>query len=61
MLTEGIGHEWIMRNQENFGELEMKWIQEYGAVFRIGGCFGVSALYQLFMKFHPPFVYSKTY
>ncbi|KAK0229096.1 cytochrome P450 [Armillaria nabsnona] len=44
MLIEGIGHEWIMRNQENFGELEMKWIQEYGAVFRIGGCFGQDVL-----------------
>ncbi|PBK69991.1 cytochrome P450 [Armillaria solidipes] len=44
MLTEGIGHEWIMRNQENFGELEMKWIQEYGAVFRVGGCFGQDVL-----------------
>ncbi|PBK83193.1 cytochrome P450, partial [Armillaria gallica] len=39
-----LGHEWIMRNQENFGELEMKWIQEYGAVFRIGGCFGQDVL-----------------
>ncbi|KAK0185977.1 cytochrome P450 [Armillaria mellea] len=39
-----LGHEWIMRNQENFGELEMKWIQEYGAAFRIGGCFGQDVL-----------------
>ncbi|KAK0474007.1 cytochrome P450 [Armillaria novae-zelandiae] len=39
-----LGHEWMMRNQKNFGELEMKWLQEYGAVFRIGGCFGKDVL-----------------
>ncbi|KAK0227783.1 cytochrome P450 [Armillaria fumosa] len=37
-------HGWMMRNQKNFGELEMKWFQEYGAVFRIGGCFGQDVL-----------------
>ncbi|PBK83187.1 cytochrome P450 [Armillaria gallica] len=39
-----LGHEWMMRNQKNFGELEMKWLQEYGAVFRIGGCYAQDVL-----------------
>lgn len=33
-----------MHNQKNFGELEMKWFQEYGTVFRVGGCFGQDVL-----------------
>ncbi len=51
----------MMRNQKNFGELEMKWLQEYGAVFRIGGCFAVSVLHQLFMRVYLAFAYSKMY
>ncbi|PBK92068.1 cytochrome P450 [Armillaria gallica] len=44
ILTGEICHEWMMRNQKNFGKLEMKWLQEYGAVFRIGGCFAQDVL-----------------
>ncbi|KAK0442285.1 cytochrome P450 [Desarmillaria tabescens] len=39
-----LGHERLLRNQENFGELEMKWCKEYGSVYRVGGCFGQDIL-----------------
>ncbi|KAK0245095.1 cytochrome P450 [Armillaria nabsnona] len=39
-----LGHERLLRNQENFGDLEMKWCKDYGSVYRIGGCFGQDIL-----------------
>ncbi|KAK0227577.1 cytochrome P450 [Armillaria fumosa] len=38
------GHERVLRNQSNFGELEMQWASDYGAVYRIGGCFAQDIL-----------------
>ncbi|KAK0227596.1 cytochrome P450 [Armillaria fumosa] len=39
-----LGHEWMIRQQDYVGDLEMQWLQEYGAVYRIGGCFGQDVL-----------------
>ncbi|KAK0229312.1 cytochrome P450 [Armillaria nabsnona] len=38
------GHERVLRNQTNFGELEMQWASLYGAVYRIGACFAQDIL-----------------
>ncbi len=32
----------MIHQREHVGGLEMQWLKEYGAVYRIGGCFGVS-------------------
>ncbi|PBK85490.1 cytochrome P450 [Armillaria gallica] len=37
-------HERVLRNQTNFGELEMQWASLYGAVYRIGACFAQDIL-----------------
>ncbi|KAK0463413.1 cytochrome P450 [Armillaria novae-zelandiae] len=39
-----LGHEWMIRRQDHVGDLEMQWLKEYGAVYRIGGCFGQDVL-----------------
>ncbi|KAK0506695.1 cytochrome P450 [Armillaria luteobubalina] len=39
-----LGHERVLRNQSNAGDLEMKWCKEYGTVYRIAGCFGQDIL-----------------
>ncbi|KAK0186151.1 cytochrome P450 [Armillaria mellea] len=39
-----LGHEWMIRQQDHVGGLEMEWLKEYGAVYRIGGCFGQDVL-----------------
>ncbi|PBK64199.1 hypothetical protein ARMSODRAFT_1054932 [Armillaria solidipes] len=39
-----LGHERILRDQDNAGDLETKWRREYGTLYRIGGCLGVSKL-----------------
>ncbi len=36
------GHEYILRGQDKFGDLETKWCREYGTVYRIKGSLGVS-------------------
>ncbi len=38
------GHERVLRDQGNAGDLETKWRKEYGTLYRIAGCFGVSNL-----------------
>ncbi|PBK70225.1 PAH-inducible cytochrome P450 monooxygenase PC-PAH 1 [Armillaria solidipes] len=38
------GHERVLRNRSNFGELEMQWARRYGTVYRIGGCFAQDIL-----------------
>ncbi|KAK0455354.1 cytochrome P450 [Desarmillaria tabescens] len=39
-----LGHEWLIRNRENIGDLEMAWYQQYGGAYRVGGCFGQDVL-----------------
>ncbi|KAK0493380.1 cytochrome P450 [Armillaria luteobubalina] len=39
-----LGHEWIIRNREDMGDLEMAWYQQYGGAYRLGGCFGANVL-----------------
>ncbi|PBK89443.1 cytochrome P450 [Armillaria gallica] len=39
-----LGHELLLRSQDEFGKLETKWRREYGTVYRIGGCFGQDLL-----------------
>ncbi|KAK0210025.1 cytochrome P450 [Desarmillaria ectypa] len=39
-----LGHEWLIRNRENIGDLEMAWYQKYGGAYRVGGCFGQDVL-----------------
>ncbi|PBK92259.1 cytochrome P450 [Armillaria gallica] len=39
-----LGHEWMIHQREHVGGLEMQWLKEYGAVYRIGGCFGQDVL-----------------
>ncbi len=36
------GHEPLLTGRHYIGDLEMEWYQQYGAVYRTGGCFGVS-------------------
>ncbi|KAG7453207.1 cytochrome P450 [Guyanagaster necrorhizus] len=40
-----LGHEALLRNREHVGDLEMEWYQQYGAVYRTGGCFGQDILF----------------
>ncbi|PBK71908.1 cytochrome P450 [Armillaria solidipes] len=35
-----LGHEYLLRSRQHVGDLEMEWYQQYGAVYRTGGCFG---------------------
>ncbi|KAK0438666.1 cytochrome P450 [Armillaria borealis] len=39
-----LGHERILRDQSNAGDLETKWRKEYGTFYRISGCFGQDIL-----------------
>ncbi|KAK0232608.1 cytochrome P450 [Armillaria fumosa] len=60
-----LGHELVLRSQEEFGDLETKWRREYGNVYRIGGCFGQDLLVVSDPKalehiFHPSRPYPKT-
>ncbi|KAK0475208.1 cytochrome P450 [Armillaria novae-zelandiae] len=60
-----LGHELVLRSQEEFGDLETKWRREYGTVYRIGGCFGQDLLVVSDPKalehiFHPTRPYPKT-
>ncbi|KAK0478012.1 cytochrome P450 [Armillaria luteobubalina] len=40
-----LGHEYLLLNRQHVGDLEMEWYQQYGAVYRTGGCFGQDILY----------------
>ncbi|KAK0245075.1 cytochrome P450 [Armillaria nabsnona] len=60
-----LGHELVLRSQEEFGDLETKWRKEYGTIYRIGGCFGQDLLVVSDPKalehiFHPSRPYPKT-
>ncbi|PBK89359.1 cytochrome P450 [Armillaria gallica] len=35
-----LGHQRVLRDQDNAGDLETKWRREYGTLYRIGGCLG---------------------
>ncbi|KAK0479647.1 cytochrome P450 [Armillaria novae-zelandiae] len=39
-----LGHEPLLTGRQNIGDLEMKWYQQYGAVYRTAGCFGQDIL-----------------
>ncbi|KAK0216613.1 cytochrome P450 [Armillaria nabsnona] len=60
-----LGHELVLRCQDEFGGLETEWRRKYGTVYRIGGCFGQDllvvsdpkALEHIFHTSHP---YPKT-
>ncbi|KAK0245114.1 cytochrome P450 [Armillaria nabsnona] len=39
-----LGHQRVLRDQDNAGDLETKWRREYGTVYRIGGCLGQDVL-----------------
>ncbi|KAK0442279.1 cytochrome P450 [Desarmillaria tabescens] len=39
-----LGHERVLRDQDNAGDLETKWRREYGTLYRVGGCFGQDVL-----------------
>ncbi|KAG7450918.1 cytochrome P450 [Guyanagaster necrorhizus] len=60
-----LGHEGVLRGQDNAGDLEMKWCREYGTVYRIAGCLGQSVLVVCDPKalehvFHPSRPYPKS-
>ncbi|PBK86305.1 cytochrome P450 [Armillaria gallica] len=40
-----LGHEHLLRSRQHVGDLEMEWYQQYGAVYRTGGCFGQDILF----------------
>ncbi|PBL04613.1 PAH-inducible cytochrome P450 monooxygenase PC-PAH 1 [Armillaria gallica] len=40
-----LGHEHLLRSRQHIGDLEMEWYQQYGAVYRTGGCFGQDILF----------------
>ncbi|PBK89291.1 cytochrome P450 [Armillaria gallica] len=56
-----LGHERVLRDQGNAGDLETKWRKEYGTLYRIAGCFGQDilivcdpqALKHIFHSSHP--------
>ncbi|SJL11671.1 uncharacterized protein ARMOST_15077 [Armillaria ostoyae] len=56
-----LGHERVLRDQGNAGDLETKWRKEYGTVYRISGCLGQDilivcdpqALKHIFHSSHP--------
>ncbi|KAK0197850.1 cytochrome P450 [Armillaria mellea] len=39
-----LGHQRVLRDQDNAGDLETKWRREYGTVYRIAGCLGQEVL-----------------
>ncbi|KAK0186093.1 cytochrome P450 [Armillaria mellea] len=39
-----LGHEYLLRSRQHIGDLEMEWYQQYGTVYRTGGCFGQDIL-----------------
>ncbi|KAK0432506.1 cytochrome P450 [Armillaria borealis] len=39
-----LGHEPLLTGRQYIGDLEMEWYQQYGAVYRTGGCFGQDIL-----------------
>ncbi|KAK0438185.1 cytochrome P450 [Desarmillaria tabescens] len=39
-----LGHEYLLRNRQHLGDLEMEWYQQYRAVYRTKGCFGQDVL-----------------
>ncbi|KAK0455290.1 cytochrome P450 [Desarmillaria tabescens] len=39
-----LGHEALLRSRQHVGDLEMEWYQQYGAIYRTGGCFGQDIL-----------------
>ncbi|KAK0193230.1 cytochrome P450 [Armillaria mellea] len=39
-----LGHEHLLLNRQHVGGLEMEWYQQYGPVYRTGGCFGQDIL-----------------
>ncbi|KAK0478013.1 cytochrome P450 [Armillaria luteobubalina] len=39
-----LGHEYLLCSRQHVGDLEMEWYQQYGAVYRTGGCFGQDIL-----------------
>ncbi|KAK0442249.1 cytochrome P450 [Desarmillaria tabescens] len=60
-----LGHERILRDQDNAGDLETKWLREYGTLYRIGGCLGQDILVVCDPKalehiFHPSCPYPKS-
>ncbi|SJL18979.1 uncharacterized protein ARMOST_22584 [Armillaria ostoyae] len=60
-----LGHERVLRDQDNAGDLETKWRREYGTLFRMGGCFGQDVLVVCDPKalghvFHPSHPYPKS-
>ncbi|PBK86225.1 cytochrome P450 [Armillaria gallica] len=40
-----LGHEHLLRSRQHVGDLEMEWYQQYGTVYRMGGCFGQDILF----------------
>ncbi|KAK0438963.1 cytochrome P450 [Armillaria borealis] len=64
-LSFWLGHERVLRDQDNAGDLETKWRREYGTLFRMGGCFGQDVLVVCDPKalehvFHPSHPYPKS-
>ncbi|KAK0207524.1 cytochrome P450 [Armillaria fumosa] len=61
-----LGHEYLLLSRQHLGDLEMEWYQQYGAVYRTGGCFGQEILCVVDPKalhyiFHSPgYRFSKT-
>ncbi|KAK0475178.1 cytochrome P450 [Armillaria novae-zelandiae] len=60
-----LGHQRVLRDQENAGDLETKWRREYGNLYRIGGCLGQDVLVVCDPKalahiFHPSRPYPKS-
>ncbi|SJL11692.1 uncharacterized protein ARMOST_15098 [Armillaria ostoyae] len=58
-----LGHERILRDQDNAGDLETKWRKEYGTLYRIGGCLDVLVVCDpktLEHVFHPSRPYPKS-
>ncbi|KAK0442275.1 cytochrome P450 [Desarmillaria tabescens] len=60
-----LGHERMLRDQGNAGDLETKWRREYGNLYRIEGCFGQDILVVCDPKalehiFHPSNPYPKS-
>ncbi|KAK0451384.1 cytochrome P450 [Desarmillaria tabescens] len=39
-----LGHEYLLRNRQHVGDMEMEWYQQYGAVYLTKGCFGHDVL-----------------
>ncbi|KAK0245132.1 cytochrome P450 [Armillaria nabsnona] len=60
-----LGHQRVLRDQDNAGDLETKWRREYGTLYRIGGCLGQDVLVVCDPKalehvFHPSHPYPKS-